>query len=59
VTSASYGHHAPQKLALAYTGAEVEISDDAPIAVQTIGESCPVRILRNAPHDPENVRLKA
>jgi dimethylglycine dehydrogenase len=58
VTSAAYGHHVGQSLALAYVDKGL-LGTGAPLTVDVIGENRPAILLSEPAYDPQGARLRS
>jgi dimethylglycine dehydrogenase len=57
-TSGYYGHCLRKSLAIGYVGAGHD-AVGTPLQIQILGERKPATVVRESPHDPENLELKA
>lgn len=57
-TSGYYGHHLQMSLAIGYVRAEFA-EPGTPLAIEILGERKQASVLRESPHDPDNLELRA
>ncbi|MBV9621614.1 MAG: aminomethyltransferase family protein, partial [Gammaproteobacteria bacterium] len=57
-TSGYYGHHLRKSLAIGYVRAQFA-EPGTPLAIEILGERKRATVLRESPHDPDNLELRA
>ncbi|MBV9695515.1 MAG: FAD-dependent oxidoreductase [Gammaproteobacteria bacterium] len=57
-TSGYYGHHLKKSLAIGYVRAEFQ-EPGTPLGIEILGERKQATVLRESPHDPDNLELRA